>query len=228
MSSVRVKVNYLLWRLGLRAILPSAYVQRVAIVECDEPLQDIADTSILLDSRLGIDHFARESVVQALIHAQTLLPQGLKLLVVEAYRTRERQETLWTRAHREVRDSNPEISEDELDRLTNLVVGNPHRGRANGHQTGGAVDLTLADSSGELWMGTQVQEFAISTPTKATVSSEIRQRRKILVECMEKAGFENYPGEWWHFSLGDQLWAAYRRLSSAKFGEANESAARGI
>jgi D-alanyl-D-alanine dipeptidase len=24
---------------------------------------------------------------------------------------------------------------------------------------------------------------------------------------MESAGFLRHPGEWWHFSLGDQLWA---------------------
>jgi D-alanyl-D-alanine dipeptidase len=24
---------------------------------------------------------------------------------------------------------------------------------------------------------------------------------------MNHAGFRRHPGEWWHFSLGDQMWA---------------------
>ena len=24
---------------------------------------------------------------------------------------------------------------------------------------------------------------------------------------MTNAGFKRHPGEWWHFSLGDQMWA---------------------
>ena len=24
---------------------------------------------------------------------------------------------------------------------------------------------------------------------------------------MRNSGFQRHPGEWWHFSLGDQMWA---------------------
>ncbi|MDJ0538955.1 MAG: M15 family metallopeptidase, partial [Microcystis sp. M53603_WE2] len=26
-------------------------------------------------------------------------------------------------------------------------------------------------------------------------------------KVMEEAGFSRHKGEWWHFSLGDQMWA---------------------
>jgi D-alanyl-D-alanine dipeptidase len=31
--------------------------------------------------------------------------------------------------------------------------------------------------------------------------------RQLLCNVMEKAGFKRNPREWWHFSLGDQMWA---------------------
>jgi D-alanyl-D-alanine dipeptidase len=30
---------------------------------------------------------------------------------------------------------------------------------------------------------------------------------RFLAEVMATAGFQQHPNEWWHFSLGDQLWA---------------------
>jgi D-alanyl-D-alanine dipeptidase len=35
---------------------------------------------------------------------------------------------------------------------------------------------------------------------------EYQQRRQLLNEVMKGAGFRRHPGEWWHFSLGDQMW----------------------
>jgi len=54
-----------------------------------------------------------------------------------------------------------------LERLTRLSVAKPS-GLGGGHQTGGAVDVILADASGnELDMGTRVHEFAAHTPSFA-------------------------------------------------------------
>ncbi len=33
------------------------------------------------------------------------------------------------------------------------------------------------------------------------------ENRKILINCLERAGFINYPTEWWHWSYGDCYWA---------------------
>ena len=40
---------------------------------------------------------------------------------------------------------------------------------------------------------------------------------------MNDAEFLSYPGEWWHFSYGDQEWAANKGKEAALFGEADVS-----
>ena len=36
---------------------------------------------------------------------------------------------------------------------------------------------------------------------------------------MQRAGFVNYPAEWWHFSYGDKMWAAYSHKEYAIYGD---------
>jgi D-alanyl-D-alanine dipeptidase len=207
------------WRLGVRHVLPNHYVRRVPVRECGEPLVDLAGCSVELDRRLGVDLRARRSVAETLEQANGSLPAGWRLVVVEAFRSRARQRELWERARRETVAGHPTAAPAEIDRLTGLVVANPNTGVTNGHQTGGAVDLTLADDTGELWMGTDVQQFNPATATRAPVAEDVRHRRTVLVAAMAHAGFVNYPAEWWHFSLGDQLWAAYSRKPYGRYGE---------
>jgi D-alanyl-D-alanine dipeptidase len=42
--------------------------------------------------------------------------------------------------------------------------------------------------------------------------------RNILQKAMIKAGFKNYPSEWWHFCFEDKMWAAYSRKSKCFYG----------
>ena len=35
----------------------------------------------------------------------------------------------------------------------------------------------------------------------------IRKNRRILFNCMKYVGFTNFQVEWWHFDLGDCMWA---------------------
>ncbi len=39
---------------------------------------------------------------------------------------------------------------------------------------------------------------------------------------MKKQGFVNYPAEWWHWSYGDKMWAAYGKHPYAFFGKIEE------
>ena len=41
----------------------------------------------------------------------------------------------------------------------------------------------------------------------------------LVDESLINAGFVNYPAEWWHFSYGDKMWAAYGNKKSAMYGE---------
>jgi len=35
---------------------------------------------------------------------------------------------------------------------------------------------------------------------------------------MASAGFARHPNEWWHFSVGDQLWAWINHAPAARYG----------
>jgi zinc D-Ala-D-Ala dipeptidase len=158
MRSRRVVANRLLWRLGLRDVLPGYYVQLILVTECGETLEPIPAVPgrLLLDPRLRRPHLARHSVVCALRQAAQLLPDDVQLLVVEGYRSPALQQQLWSATREEITGTQPLATPSEIDRLTSLVVARPSS-QGGGHQTGAAVDITLADAMGtELWMGTGV------------------------------------------------------------------------
>jgi D-alanyl-D-alanine dipeptidase len=222
MRSLRVVANRVLWRWGLRDVLPGYYVHRIPVAECGEPLELIpaAPGRLLLDPRLGRQHLARRSVACALHQAAELLPDDVQLLVVEGYRSPALQRQLWSATREEIVRTHPLASPSEIDRLTKLIVARPGR-EGGGHQTGAAVDITLADAVGtELWMGTGVGEFTAATRARAKVTDIVGWRRQLLTRCLTEVGFINYPAEWWHFSMGDRLWAAYGRHPAARFGPA--------
>ncbi|MBI5079423.1 hypothetical protein HZB06_02000, partial [Candidatus Wolfebacteria bacterium] len=96
-------------------------------------------------------------------------------------------------------------------------------GEGGGHQTGGAVDVTLGDVDGkELFLGTEIHGFSDKTPINSkNIAKNDKIKREILCNAMMKAGFVNYPAEWWHYSFGDKLWAAYSRKKKAFYGPVN-------
>ena len=109
---------------------------------------------------------------------------------------------------------------DELEKYVRRCTA----GVGGGHQTGGAVDLTLCDSNGiPLDMGSEYPIKCLEMVTSYVLPPIINERRKLLCSMMHNEGFANYPGEWWHFSYGDQLWAAYRYKRYAIYGSINSS-----
>jgi D-alanyl-D-alanine dipeptidase len=99
------------------------------------------------------------------------------------------------------------------------------------HSTGAAIDLTLEDATGkELDMGCPIDETteraypdhyasAAAPPLRA-----FHERRELLNAAMSAAGFSRHGNEWWHFSLGDQLWAWSRGQPAAIYGRAEPQA----
>jgi len=95
------------------------------------------------------------------------------------------------------------------------------------HSTGGAFDLTIRKENGEhLYMGSifdDVTEVAhtdyferLEGIRRLNFSEkEAQQNRRLLYGVMEKAGFQNNPNEWWHFSYGDQMWARLKGEQAA-------------
>ncbi|SRR5579883_699719 len=97
------------------------------------------------------------------------------------------------------------------------------------HATGGAVDLTLRWIGGEvLWMGSLFDDvtalahrdrFENLEPANFSFSDqEARANRRLLHWLMTEEGFAGHPDEWWHFSWGDQMWAALTGAPAAHYG----------
>jgi D-alanyl-D-alanine dipeptidase len=93
------------------------------------------------------------------------------------------------------------------------------------HATGGSIDLTLTDLSGnELNMGTEFDYFGPEAAShffeKNDIDGRIKANRKFLREVMIAEDFRYDDDEWWHFDYGNQLWAASLHKPYAIYGEA--------
>ncbi|MBK9321503.1 MAG: M15 family metallopeptidase [Bdellovibrionaceae bacterium] len=166
----------------------------------------------------------RDSIGEKLVQAQNLLPKGYRLLIKECHRPMLVQKEFWDSYFSYLKSKFPTWSDqeiyDECSKLNAPLEVAPHT-------TGGAVDLTLSDESGNaLDLGTKFNAGPLETEnatfTIATnISDEARKNRQILMSVMSKAGFVNYPTEWWHWSYGDKYWAFQTRHPYAIYDSIN-------
>lgn len=223
LNRLRILFNVVLYRLGIRKILPREAVRRVRVVENNDFLVDIStDKSFFFDASLRIPVYVRNTMYHKLKRAQHYLPRGTFLKIYDAYRSLEQQRESWERALRETARLEKNLPLDEIKRITRLKVAEVgfSAEEYGGHQTGGAVDVTLCDQNGiELPQGTAIAEYNQKTPTiNPFLSLKERRNRVTLGKVMSAAGFRNFPAEWWHFSYGDRLWAAYMGYESCVYG----------
>jgi D-alanyl-D-alanine dipeptidase len=99
------------------------------------------------------------------------------------------------------------------------------------HATGAAVDLTIRWVGADpLWMGSIFDDATalahrdrfenLDADTMSFSDEEARANRRLLHWVMADEDFAGHPDEWWHFSWGDQLWAALTGAQAAHYGEA--------
>ncbi|WP_050347591.1 M15 family metallopeptidase [Arsenicicoccus sp. oral taxon 190] len=148
----------------------------------------------------------RRDVVHRLLVAQRDLPEGFSLLVLDGWRTPAFQADLL--AH---------YREQTGEALDGYVSDPTSQTRMAPHTTGGAVDLTLAHDGVGLALGTDFDSFDDGAHLLALESvgddDEAHRRvardlRRLLGQVLTGAGFAPYPLEWWHWSYGEQRWAA--------------------
>lgn len=156
--------------------------------------------------------FARESVRSRLEYAQSLLPAGYTFAVFDAWRSMATVRALYAHYYGPGSDLAPGFLADPDDPDT-----------LPPHNTGGAIDLTLAWQSSALALGTYFDDFsslagADALETTHAESSLDRNLRRLLSSVMTASGFVGLADEWWHFSYGDQEWAWQLRQSAACFG----------
>lgn len=179
--------------------------------------------------------FARESVRKRLLAAQDLLPDNLRLVILDTWRSVETQTSLFTQCRAALRRSYPDVDDAELERMTSRFVALPSldEARPSPHVTGGAVDLALATTDGSmLWFGAA---FDYPGPVSYTRHFEERleqgealdpretealHNRRLLHDVMLEAGFVNYHAEWWHYEYGTQRWAYLKGKPQARYSVA--------
>lgn len=162
--------------------------------------------------------YVREEVYERLLQAAGLLPEGFRFRILDAWRPFALQEELYTvYSARLLRDFALEnCTEEQQKAVIRRFVSEPVEDRRIPpvHTTGGAVDLTILDETGqELAMGTAFDAFTDLTYTAAFEKSGdlcVRDNRRLLYHVMTSVGFTNLPSEWWHYDYGDRFWAYYR------------------
>lgn len=228
-NNLRVIYNYILVRLGIRSVLPSECIKKVKVLENHDKLVrvDLNDDFVIADELLK-PVYLRKTVYDKLREfSKQLKSKGLKIKLYDAYRSYENQERAWNRRYAETKKQFPDLSEDEIERRTRLKVSKVvDKDNVGGHQTGGAIDITLVDENMvELNMGTKYSVHNNKTKTKnPDLTEEERDNRNYLVSSLEELGFVNFPNEWWHFCYGDKMWAAYKFKKTCMYGyiEPNE------
>ena len=191
----------------------------------DDPFVDLREFGefFISDLRSGDDGayaFIRSELSKRLLEAETCLPPDHHLLLIEGYRSFAVQSNYFESYRDEMARANPAASDGELDKLTSRHVSPPD---VAPHVSGAAIDLTLCNDAGrEVDMGTPVN----ATPEQSNgacyfnadnISIEARHNREILGTALRKAGFVNYPTEWWHWSFGDRYWALLKNEPAAHY-----------
>ncbi len=192
-------------------------------------------------------YFVREGVLSALIQAQQTLQLQLphwKLFIFDAYRPVAVQKFMVEYTFAELLQAREldlsHLSLSQVDTLWEEVYQlwappNLDPKTPPPHSTGAAVDITLFDMQTQqtVCMGSPIDELSVRSqpnyfsnlaqdPNAAqedrATAALAHQHRQILCAVMEQAGFQRHPGEWWHFSVGDQLWAwQCQQASSGKW-----------
>ncbi|MGK7920694.1 MAG: M15 family metallopeptidase [Trichodesmium sp.] len=173
-------------------------------------------------------YFLRQKVLDSLILAQTNLQQnypGWRIKIFDAYRPISVQQFMVDYTFAEAVKAegltldSPSLTEAKRQEILELVYqfwATPSLDPATPppHSTGAAIDITLVDAEGKtVDMGSPIDELSPRSYPNHFLDSQERdaqkyhQHRQLLAEVMTGVGFRQHQQEWWHFSLGDQMWA---------------------
>lgn len=200
------------------------------IMECGEPLFPIPADDFLFTSPPPYAAFGaryggsspwmlREEVLNRLYQAQlnlTARNPGWRIKLFDAYRPNAVQAFMVNHEFLQLSggrppDGVPEPERASLWERTYRIWAEPSDDPATPppHSTGAALDLTLADErEEEVGMGSPIDENSDRSNPDYFVERNpaVHANRELLREVMQAAGFRRHPFEWWHFSVGDQMW----------------------
>lgn len=197
---------------------PEPVDANILVKDNGEPLVPLAGAVKLYPvySWLGFEHMpavpkVRAGIKERLQRASARLPPDFEVVVMDGYRTREFQAELLAYYRAQTRR---ELDDFVADPASPAVVPP--------HATGGAVDLTLGWRGAVLGLGTDFDSFlAESAPAALERDSggSARDLRRLLASVLMAEGMAVFETEWWHWSYGDQYWAAQSGAPTAVYGE---------
>ncbi|MGD1920849.1 MAG: M15 family metallopeptidase [Pleurocapsa sp.] len=229
---------------------------QITIEDCNEPLIPIPLENFSVELphpyvKLGAEYnnqspyCLRQGVVKALLEAQFLLEKRYpewKIKIYDAYRPVGVQQFMVNHTYNSLLKSHnfqeQQLSAQQRQDLWTRVyqlwaAPSLDPTMPPPHSTGAAVDVTIVNDLGEaLDMGGEIDELHERSHPDYYVSDQdddnqqYQFNRQLLNRIMINAGFCRHPGEWWHFSLGDQMWvwlyyqnnSADETIKTARYG----------
>lgn len=210
-------------------------IEKIPIIDSNEPLQMVPNTENLKQFPIYFDHsvahainicVARQSVVQKLQQAADLLPDHLGIVVLDAWRSRAVQQAVQDEVGDIIKIKYPNLSLIEQQQLLAQFVAPVRADFISPHLTGGSVDITLFERESGQWlnMGADFDEPTERSYThfyEAQPEHSACHNRRLLYAVMTQVGFSNLPTEWWHFDYGNPLWAHHNQQNHAIYGAAH-------
>lgn len=141
--------------------------------------------------------YLRHKTVVALVEAnERLMKKGYKIKIFDCYRPLDIQKKMFAIV------PNP------------IYVADPKKGSI--HNRGGAVDITVVDSTGtDLDMGTDFDFFGPEAAHSYENLTDIqKENRRLLKKAMVRSGFRIFESEWWHYNLKN---ASKNKVSNFKW-----------
>jgi D-alanyl-D-alanine dipeptidase len=147
----------------------------------------------------------RLTIKEKISYVLELLPMSFGLLLIEGYRSYGYQKQLYTDKVLSLKKEFPALTSNELQKEASKYVSNPDV--FSPHVTGGAIDIAIIDEDRNVLDVGNLFEYSESAFTLCEgLTVEQKNNRELLISVMTKAGFVNYPFEWWHWSYGDRYW----------------------
>ena len=130
-SKIKKLVSYLEYKTGLRSTIPGIVINAVPVHENNEPLVDIKKAGVVLffGERLKGEQsvFLRKSAAEKLIKAAGSLPEGVFMIVYDAFRSLEKQRKRWNEKYKYFKELYPDESDEVITKRTSTGCQSIHR-----------------------------------------------------------------------------------------------------
>lgn len=176
-----------------------------------EKYEFVIDINSIKDYSKSKKIFLNKPAADALVFAKKNFPKGYNLKIKDGNRTLAIQKKIVEMMKKYLKKKDPDNWLELLSKYSGGYDGlKSEETYSLDHRSGNAVDLTLVKNGQELNMGGVNHDkrdelnFFERKRKLTEEDKKIRDNRRLLKKVMKKAGFENYPPEWWHWGYKNQ------------------------